>query len=299
MKRSHVLPQDCWIEEKLAPTEEEIANATNELKFFTKEDLSRATALLSSDIIPHGDHEYQNAEFCTLCSGSDQEKNKAYTCLVCQASVCFACRNKHMPKYENGLEVVLNLHPVQCNCTMDEFKQALLRERKIAFKNKFLPADTYSWMDPGSIKLFPHQENMNEHDLSREEQITHGCVPLGAVLFSRSFATVGHSQRTAEDFNGEPTSLMPDFDHLAGNDQDHLPDEINKTEATAEEMNAITIPVRRASYADYRMMDRANICGATAPGTQEQIRLNSHFEKCSQHVQQILNMNQAGALYKV
>jgi len=79
MKRSHVLPQDCWIEEKLAPTEDEIAIATNELKFFTKEDLSRATALLSSDIIPHGDHEYQNAEFCSLCPGSHQEKNKAYT----------------------------------------------------------------------------------------------------------------------------------------------------------------------------------------------------------------------------
>ena len=42
-------------------------------------------------------------------------------------------------------------------------------------------------------------------------------------------------------------------------------------------------------------MDRAHIYGATAPGTEEQIRIKSHFERCSHHVQQILNMDHNGA----
>ena len=37
MKSTHVLPQANWIAEDLAPTEEEIAIADDELEFFTKE----------------------------------------------------------------------------------------------------------------------------------------------------------------------------------------------------------------------------------------------------------------------
>ena len=303
MKSTHVLPQENWIPEDLAPTEEEITIANKELEAFSNEHLSRATALLSSDILPHGDHEYQVTEPCYLCNVPPREKNKAYACIVCQACICFACRNKHMPKFEGGLEVVLNLHPVQCDCSMADFRMALLKERKRASfskdgnlqKNPSHPSENYQWVDPGSMKLFPHQEPMDETELSHEEQVTHGCVPLGAILFSRAFSTVQGNPRTALDFNGEPTSLMPDFERLAGNGQADLPDEDEGNEATAEEMKAITVPVRRASYGDYRAAARTLFYGATAPGTAEQIRLKSHFERCSHHVQQILNMNLDGA----
>ena len=120
-------------------------------------------------------------------------------------------------------------------------------------------------------------------------------MPLGAILFSRAFSTVGHNQRTAEDLNGEPTKLMPDFDRLTGSDQANLSEENSRTEASAEDMEATTVSMKRASYYDYRQADRAHFYGATAPGTAEQIRVKSHIERCSHHVQQILNMEQNGA----
>ena len=99
---THVLPQANWIPEDLAPLEEEIVIADQELEFYTKESFSRATALLSSDILPHGDHEYQIVNYCQMCEGELKNRNMAYSCLVCSTAVCYDCRNKHMTKMENA-----------------------------------------------------------------------------------------------------------------------------------------------------------------------------------------------------
>ena len=46
----------------------------------------------------------------------------------------------------------------------------------------------------------------------------------------------------------------------------------------------------KSSYYEFRQASRAHICGATAPGTQDQIKKGSHLVKMATHVQEILNL---------
>ena len=92
LKKSHILPQDVWIPTELVPTPDEIQAARFELSHSSEGAMNRAVMLLSSNFIPHDQHEYTLMVKCSLCASID-----APQCLVCETALCNRCRNTTYP----------------------------------------------------------------------------------------------------------------------------------------------------------------------------------------------------------
>ena len=133
---------------------------------------SKAVNLLSSQFIPHDQHEFTLIQVCDKC-----KQELALACLVCDTSLCNNFRNVIYPhKDDEGIVTKHESHPVQCPCTMREFQLALMKARK---ENR---------------SMFDSWENA-----SPQEKI----APLAATCFSRSLITFSHNSATALDFKNE------------------------------------------------------------------------------------------------
>ena len=122
-KRSHILPQGCWIPHECLPTPEEITAAKEELSLSSERAMDKAILLLSDGNIPHDQHEYTLVTMCDLC-----QNQLASQCLVCSTALCNSCRNNlYTYKKEDGTPITVESHPVQCHCNIIQFQLALMK----------------------------------------------------------------------------------------------------------------------------------------------------------------------------